>query len=294
MAGGWARDGAVHDSDRRERRGRRRAHTPPVAARREPARVRGVRRRDLGRPSRRAARRAPVRRVSERARWAGHAARRLQPPGEQGQPAEVVCSGRLRWKVNSGAQFHALPNRTNSGWPACQRAVVSPSRPAARSLARAALATARRARCSMRYARRARLGLEGRQSARSRARSAVATSRSALLVARSSWALALWQRSYAEWHTAWAARGGRPDTYGEPALADSGCVDRNSARGRYRTRCRCRPVRHDRRPRIRHCLCCLSGSLTESSEHFKMPVARPALRRPATHLKEYLTERLHA
>ena len=63
-------------------------------------------------------------------------------------------------------------------------------RPAARSLARAALATARRARFSMRSARRARLALEGRRSARSFARSALATSLSALLIARSSRALA--------------------------------------------------------------------------------------------------------
>ena len=115
---------------------------------------------------------------------------RLQPPGEQGQPAEVVCSGRLRWKVNSGAQFHALPNGTNYGSRACQRAVVSPSMPAARSLARAALTTARRARCSMRSARRARRVLEGRRSACFLARSAFATSRSAWLIARSSRALA--------------------------------------------------------------------------------------------------------
>ena len=114
----------------------------------------------------------------------------LQGSGEQGQPAEVVCTGSLPPKEDFGERFHALPNRTNSGWAAGQPAVVSPSRPAASSLARAALATARRARFSRRSARRARLALEGRRSARCRARSALATSRSARLLARSSRALA--------------------------------------------------------------------------------------------------------
>ena len=71
-----------------------------------------------------------------------------------------------------------------------QHAMDSPSRPTARSLARAARATALRALFSMRSARRTRLGFEGRRSAHFLARSAFATCRSARLMARSSWALA--------------------------------------------------------------------------------------------------------
>lgn len=78
----------------------------------------------------------------------------------------------------------------NSGAPRIQRAPGSPRGAAPRSLARAALATARRARFSACSACRARRSLEGRRSARSRARSALATSRPARLTARSSRTLA--------------------------------------------------------------------------------------------------------
>ena len=78
----------------------------------------------------------------------------------------------------------------NSGSPRSQRALGPPGGAAPRSLARVALATARRARFSACSACRARRSLEGRRSARSRARSALATSRPARLTARSSRTLA--------------------------------------------------------------------------------------------------------
>ena len=101
MAGGWARDGAVQDQidasveDAVERTRRRLPRGESLL------RVQGVRRRDTGRPARGAARGAPLRRVSERARRAGHAAHRLQPSGEQGQPAEVVGSGQNQFRLAS-------------------------------------------------------------------------------------------------------------------------------------------------------------------------------------------------
>ena len=87
MAGGWARDGAVQDQidasveDAVERTRRRLPRGESLLECEECGR------RDSGRAARGAARGAPLRRVSERARWAGDALRRVQPSGEQGQSA---------------------------------------------------------------------------------------------------------------------------------------------------------------------------------------------------------------
>ena len=109
MAGGWARDGAVHDqmdASVEDAVERTRSRLPRGG---EPARVRGVRRGDPGRAPGGAARGAPLRRVSERARCAGDAVHRVQPSGEQGQSAEVAGERRSSLASNRAQQGRAFP-----------------------------------------------------------------------------------------------------------------------------------------------------------------------------------------